>query len=249
MNTNINNLIEDLNYLKLNFLAEHAAEMAGEAAKKRLGHLEFLASVIAAEAGSRRDRAAERRMRQAALPVRKTLDNFNWDHPEKINRDLVRHLFNLQFIEEKKNVAFLGAPGVGKSHLCIALAEHACARGYRVRFTTAIDIINRMDAAQKNGTFAAAMKTYEKPNLLVIDEIGYLPIEQRGADIFFQVISSRYERGSIALTSNRAFKDWSKIFNNDAVITSAILERVCHHCEPVIIEGKSYRMKDRRKDV
>lgn len=239
-------LAENLLYLNLPYIKENFDSLAANAAKKKLGHLEFLASVIADEVDSKQLRAAERRVRQARFPYIKTLDDFNWSHPENINRDLVRHLFGLGFLDNHANVAFLGGPGMGKTHLTIALAHHACAQGVSVRFDTAINIINKLDAAQKNGNFAQAMRICVSPSILVIDEIGYLPIDQRGADLLFQVISSRYERGSIIFSSNRVFNDWGVIFNNDKTITSAILDRILHRCEVVVIEGKSYRMKERK---
>lgn len=121
----------------------------------------------------------------------------------------------------------------------------ACLAGYRVRFATAIDIINSLLAAQKAGRLVKELKAYTRPELLIIDELGYLPIDQHGADLLFQIISQRYERGSIVLTTNKAYKHWPSMFNNDSTLTSAILDRVLHHAETIIIEGKSYRMKDR----
>jgi len=239
-------LHKDLDYLKLSHLRDNFETITKDAAQKGMSHFDFLASALAAEAAAKRDRAAERRVAQARFPYIKTMDAYRWSHPEQINRDLVRHLFNLQFVKAHRNVAFVGGPGLGKTHLAIALASHACANGHSVRFDTAIDIINRLDTAQKAGTFVRTMRTYTGPELLVIDEIGYLPIDQRGADLLFQVISARYERGSVIVTSNRAFKDWAVIFNNDRTIASAVLDRLLHHCDPVLIEGKSYRMKDKR---
>ena len=135
--------------------------------------------------------------------------------------------------------------GLGKTHLAIALGWAACQAGPRVRFATAIDIINSLSAAQKAGRLDKELKQYTRPELLIIDELGYLPIDQRGADLLFQIISQRYERGSIVLTTNKVYKHWPSIFNNDSTLTSAILDRILHHAETIVIEGKSYRMKDR----
>ncbi len=236
----------ELEYLKLPWLRENYKSATGEAAKKQLGQLDFLASIITDEANHRQERATQRRIKQARFPVIKALDQFQWSHPEKINRDLVQHLFTLNFVKQHSNVVFLGPPGMGKSHLSIALAYHACSHGHTVRFDTAINIINRLDTAQKVGNFGSVMRSYCSPEIIIIDELGFLPVNQRGADLLFQVISARYERGSMIITSNRQFDQWPLIFNNDSIIASAILDRVLHHCEVVTIEGKSFRMKKTR---
>ncbi len=236
-------LEEELEYLKLSYIRENYDSLVAEAAKKQTAHMDFLAAVIAAETNVRKERAAQRRIQQARFPVVKTLEEFQWDHPEKINRDLVRHLFNLKFVEQHANIVFLGGTGLGKSHLATALAYHACTQGLSVRFDTAINVINRLDAAQKTGNFDQTMRSYTSPELLYLDELGYLPINQRGADLLFQVISSRYERGSMIITSNRQFNEWHLIFDNNTTITSAILDRVLHHSEVVVIDGPSFRMR------
>jgi DNA replication protein DnaC len=156
----------------------------------------------------------------------------------------VQNLFSLRFIEDKSNVAILGGVGLGKTHLATALGYQACLKGYSVLFTTAVDAINNLIAAQTTRSLKQELKKYEKPSVLCIDELGYLPIDKTGADLLFQIISKRYELGSVIITSNRAFKDWPKIFNNDATLTSALLDRFLHHADTVVIEGKSYRMKD-----
>jgi len=151
----------------------------------------------------------------------------------------------LRFIDEKTNAIFLGLCGTGKTHLATALGYAACQHGYSVLFANAIDAINTLSAAQAQGALKTQLKRYLSPALLILDEVGYLPIDQRGADLLFQVISQRYERGSIVITSNKAFKQWPSIFNGDSTITSAVLDRLLHHAETTIIEGSSYRMKDR----
>jgi DNA replication protein DnaC len=184
----------------------------------------------------------------ARFPLIKTLDAFQWDWPKKINRLQIQNIFRLAFIEQNANAIFLGGVGVGKSHLAIALGHTACLKGYSVLFTTAIDIINTLSAAQTTSTLKRELRKYLKPNLLLIDELGYLPIDKHGADLLFQIISQRYEQGAIVITSNRAFKHWPAIFNNDSTLTSALLDRLLHHADTVIIEGKSYRMKDQSEE-
>ena len=237
-------LDEHLKYLKLPFIREHYQAVAARAAEKQLLHIDYLEKLADGEAAFRRDRSIQRRIQQARFPVIKTLDQFNWSWPKKVNRLQVKNLFRLQFVADKANVIFLGGVGLGKTHLAAALGYQACLEGYCVLFTTAIDVINTLTAAQAAGRMKAELKKYTRPAVLVLDELGFLPIDKTGADLLFQVISLRYEQGALVITSNRAFKDWPEIFNNDSTLTSAILDRLLHHAETVIVEGKSYRMKD-----
>lgn len=234
-----------LDDLRLPFIKEHGAPLATQAAKEERSHLDYLAQLIEGEAALRADRAIARRIKAARFPVIKTLDSFRFDWPKKINRLQVQDLFRLQFIQERANVILLGLVGLGKTHLATALGYAACQRGYSVLFANAIDVVNTLSAAQNKGALKAELKKYLAPSTLILDEIGYLPIDQRGADLLFQVISQRYERGSIVLTTNKAFKQWPSIFNGDSTITSAVLDRLLHHAETVLIDGSSYRMKDR----
>ena len=231
--------------LRLDFLREHCQPLAATAARDSVPHLDYLAQLVEGEVALRADRAVARRIRAARFPVIKTLDTFRWDWPKKINRLQIQDLFRLQFVREKANVIFLGLVGLGKTHLATALGYAACQQGLSVLFANAIDVINTLHAAQTKGTLKTELRKYTNPALLVLDEIGYLPIDQRGADLLFQVISARYERGSIVLTTNKAFKQWPSIFNGDSTITSAVLDRLLHHGHTVLIEGQSFRMKDR----
>ena len=238
-------LPEHLDYLKLVFVREHYEPLAKEAATAHWGHVQYLAGLVEGEALERQQRSIQRRIRQARFPVVKTLEPFQWTWPQKINRLQVQNLFRLKFIEDKANVIFLGAVGLGKTHLATALGYAACQKGHSVLFATAVDLINTLAAAQRAGRLKPALGRYLRPAVLVLDELGYLPIDKTGADLLFQIISQRYERGSIVMTSNRVFKKWPEIFNNDSTLTSALLDRLLHHAETVLIEGKSYRMKDR----
>jgi len=238
-------LESEMLYLKLTFINEHYNIFAEEAATNHQSHIGYLEKLIQGEADQRRDRATKRRISAAHFPVIKTHDNFRWTWPEKINRLQVQNLFRLNFINDNSNVILLGSVGLGKTHLATALGHAACLYGHHVLFATAIDVINSLSAAKAAQRLPGELKKYIRPSLLILDELGYLPIDKAGADLLFQVISQRYERGSLIITSNRAFKDWPKIFNNDSTLTSAILDRLLHHAETVVIEGKSYRMKDR----
>jgi DNA replication protein DnaC len=229
--------------LKLCCIAEHYAPVANQAAQQQWSHVDYLAKRLEGEADLRRDRATQNRVRLARFPVIKTLDQFRWDWPTQINRLQVQNHFRLEFVRDKANLIFLGGVGLGKTHLATALGYTACLKGHSVLFTSAIEVINTLSAAKGAGRLKQDLKKYTKPALLILDELGYLPIDKTGADLLFQVISLRYEQGAIIMTSNRAFKDWPKIFNNDSTLTSAILDRLLHHAETVIIEGKSFRMK------
>ena len=237
-------LHQQLDYLQLPFIKEHHADWAQEAARASRPHLDYLSRLVEGEFQQRHQRTIQRRLRAAHFPVLKTLEQFRWDWPKKINRLQVQDLFRLEFLTQKANAIFLGQVGVGKTHLASALGYAACLEGHSVLFANAISVINDLSAALKRGDLKRELKKYLHPQCVILDEIGYLPIDQHGADLLFQVISQRYERGSIILTTNKAFKQWPSIFNNDSTIASAVLDRLLHHAETIVIEGPSYRMKD-----
>ena len=235
---------DNLHELKLVYIRDNYQSVANLAARKQWGHTQYLGELVAAEADLKKQRAIKRRIQLARFPQIKTLEQFNWSWPKKINRLQVQNLFRLDFIRAKSNVVLLGGVGLGKTHLAIAMGYQACLEGMSVMFATAVDAVNNLIAAQAAGRLKTEMKKYRKPVLLIVDELGYLPIDKTGADMLFQIISSRYEQGSLIITTNRAYKHWPEIFNNDATLTSALLDRLLHHTETVVIEGKSYRMKD-----
>lgn len=233
-----------LSYLKLPYIREHYEPIAQVAARKQWTHVHYLSELIKEESNLKKDRTIQRRIRMARFPVVKTLDQFNWSWPKKINKPQIQNLFRLKFIENQTNVVFIGGVGLGKTHLASALGYQACLKGHTVLFTSAIDSINHLISSQKKGLLKQDLKKYLKPDLLIMDELGYLPIDNKGADLLFQIISQRYEQGSIIITTNRVFKEWPKIFNNDSTLTSALLDRLLHHVEATLIEGDSYRMKE-----
>jgi len=242
--TTIENLDELLKYLKLPFIRENHIHLADVAAREAWSHQAYLLALVQGEASLRRDRSIQRRIQAAHFPVIKTLEQYSFSWPKKINRLQIQNLFHLNFLKNKSNVIFLGGVGLGKTHLASAIGYAACLKGVSVLFTTAIDVVNSLSTAQASGRLQIELKRYLKPELLILDELGYLPIDKHGADLLFQIISHRYEQGSLLITSNRAFIDWPTIFNNDSTLTSAILDRLLHHAEVILIEGKSYRMKD-----
>jgi len=235
-------LHQNLDRLKLDYLREHCEEAAQKAARNGTSHLDFIADLINCQRDRLEERSVKRRIANAKLPFIKTLDTFDWTHPQSINRPLIQDLFHLRFINECGNVIFVGPTGIGKTHLAIALDHHACINGHRVLYSKASDIINYLEAAKQVNCFAKELRNFTRPEILHIDEIGYLNIDQQGAESLFQVISQRYERASTIVTTNRRFKEWPKTFNNDSVLATALLDRLLHRVEVVLIEGESYNM-------
>ena len=218
--------------------------MAQTAADKHWSHLDYLSELVSSEAAARADRRVQRRVKDTRFPVRKTLDQFDWNWPTKINRLQVQNLFHLDFVAQHANVVFISAAGLGKSHLMTALGHAACLHGHSVLFTGAIDIVNALSSAQAGGSIKCTLDHYVKPQVLCIDEFGYLPIDKSGADGLFQILSHRYERDTTLITTNPVYSQWAGIFNGDSVQTSALLDRLLHHAETVPIEGRSLRTKD-----
>lgn len=241
-------LPEMLSELRLDWMLENHRKLAEVAARENRPHLEYLESLLEGECERRHGRRVERRIHHARFPYVKGLDQFNWSWPKKINRMQVQNLFRLAFLEDRTHVIFVGGVGVGKTHLATALGYEACQKGHSVLFSAAVDIVNSLLAAQTAQRLKSELKRFTAPELLIVDELGYLPIDKHGADLLFQVISARYERGSMLITTNRTFKQWPSIFNNDATLTSAVLDRVLHHNDTVVIEGPSYRMREKQND-
>jgi DNA replication protein DnaC len=236
-------LTENLEFLGLKTMVGVYRDRAKAAAKEGLSPEAFLDRIVAEEAAAKFERLVRNRMAQARFPTTKTLDSFDFGHPRKIDRAQIQHLFTLAFVEERANVLFLGNHGLGKTHISLALGYEACQRGISTRFTTALDAINELTAAMADGSFVTALKRYTRPRVLILDEIGYLPVSREGVELLFQIITTRYETGSIILTTNRPFKQWGKLFGNDNSLAQAVVDRLIHHAEIVVLEGDSYRMK------
>lgn len=241
-------LRQNLKALDLHKIAEILPEYTRQATQAEVGYLAYLDHLIGQEAAWRHERMVKYRIGAAKLPFRKSLSDYDFSWPTRINKQKVLDLFDLSFIEKKSNAVLIGQTGLGKTHLCIALAFAACEANIPVRFTTAVGMVNHLSAAMADHTLAPKLKQYTRPKLLVIDELGYLPIDRKGADLIFQVVSARYEQGSIALTTNRPFRHWGDVLN-DNTLASAMIDRLGHHAEVIVIEGKSYRMKGKEKEA
>jgi DNA replication protein DnaC len=235
---------EQLVHLRLPFIRQHHQSLADEAAREQWTHLQYLSRLIEGESQQRHERCIARRIAAARFPVIKTLENFDWSWPRKINRAQIQNLFRLAFLKDNASVIFVGGVGTGKSHLALALGHAACLHNHSVLFTTAVEAINTLTAAQAQYRLKNELKKFLTPRVLVMDELGYLPIDKAGADLLFQIISGRYEKGSTLITTNQPYKKWPKVFNNDSTITAAVLDRLLHHAHTVLIDGKSYRTKD-----
>jgi len=234
--------------LALTAVANHYATLADEAAKKQRSFVEFLESVLAEEASLREERRRETLRRIAAFPSVKTLEQFDFEAAPGVPKARIQELAGLAFIERRENVIFLGPSGTGKSHLAVALGVRATERRYKVRFVTAADLVLQLEKARREHRFDQYLKrAILGPSLLILDEIGYLPMQKDQADMFFQVVAKRYEQGSVMLTSNLSFGDWEETFDGNAALTSAMLDRLLHHAHVIQIRGESYRLRQARQ--
>jgi DNA replication protein DnaC len=239
----MNKLKELLLTLRLKAMTEILEETLNKAQSDNLSPIDILITLASQELAQRQERLIKTRITQAQFPLIKTIDAFDFSFPKSINKSRILNLFDLHFIEEKQNVIIMGPPGTGKTHLALALGYQACLQGIKTRFTTAMNLINLLSASLADNSFLKTMKNFTSPSILIIDELGYLPVDKQGAELLFQVISNRYECGSIVITTNRAFRDWGKILNEDNTLASATIDRLVHHGTLVQIKGDSYRVK------
>src|SRR5689334_24502546 len=230
--------------LKAPTLRESVPRLADRARAESWTHEEFLAACLQREVAAREAHGGEGRIRAARFPARKSLEEFDFDHARGLKRETIAHLGTLDFVTGRENVVFLGPPGTGKTHLAIGLAIRACQAGHRVAFATAAEWVARLADAHAAGTLQAELVKLSRIPVLIVDEVGYIPFEPEAANLFFQLVSSRYERASLIVTSNKPFGRWGEVFGDD-VVAAAMIDRLVHHAEVISMKGDSYRLKNR----
>ncbi|MHB1128419.1 MAG: IS21-like element helper ATPase IstB [Bacillota bacterium] len=235
-------LSTNLKRLKLPTVAKHAESLARDAENSNLSYLDYLNALIEQEVNQREDNQQKERIRRAGFPILKTLESFDFTAVPGLNKNKVLTLSQGEFLDKKENVLCIGNSGTGKSHIASAIALSVCRKGKRVRFTTAATLVNELLAAQDNHELPRLQRTWNRYQLVVLDELGYIPFSRNGAQLLFQFCSERYERASMIITSNLEFSEWTQVFGDDK-LTAALLDRLTHHAHILLMNGESYRFK------
>jgi len=242
----MNTLKTMLRSFKLSGIYNSLEERLSLAQDKKLSYCEFLEILFEDEANNRRDNSFKKRHSKAKLPAYKTIEDFDFPFQPSIDKRIINDCITCNFIREKKNIVFIGDPGTGKSHLSIAIGIKALMKGYKVLFTPVSEMLQTLNSSKADNSYYQKVSYYLAPDLLVLDELGFKKIPNYSADDFFEIISKRYERGSIIITTNKKFEQWGDIFS-DVVLSSAILDRIIHYSIIFDIKGPSYRTKDLKK--